>query len=289
MGHGLKDVQKHITPWAVVITSLLVRDKPIGVPASVKRVYLQNILIHESISRAAHKRLPHGVCCICANLCIRNHQVVSMYCQMRHSYFCIMTALFGEKCWLYYHIPIVPEEPFHKYCPLSPVHVFDSLSWNGQHRHSWSHTYSGHITWLLTWNRVPVSYGHSSSHCYSTHRLYSCLKYRSTMTLIYSGIWFANICYTAEVIIHTWIVMAGTMVAYWLFKTKQNKTKHCQYCSGPLFTKWIKHLCYQGLIYSIWLDCLPQIANLSVISFQVAIVTPVSDHIVDINIGRVWL
>ena len=139
MGHGLKDVQKHITPWAVVITSLLVRDKPIGAPASVKRVYLQNILIHESISRAAHKRLPHGVCCICVNLCIQNHQFVSLYCQMRHSYFCTMAASFGEKFWLYFHNPIVLEEPFHKYCPLTPVHVFDSLSWNGQRRYYWSH------------------------------------------------------------------------------------------------------------------------------------------------------
>ena len=43
MEHGLKDiafyVQKHITPCTVVITSLLVRDKPLGVPASMKRVY----------------------------------------------------------------------------------------------------------------------------------------------------------------------------------------------------------------------------------------------------------
>ena len=40
---GLKDiafhVQKHKTPCAVVITSLLVRDKPLGVPASVRLVY----------------------------------------------------------------------------------------------------------------------------------------------------------------------------------------------------------------------------------------------------------
>ena len=43
MEHGLKDiafyVQKHITPCTVVKTSLLVRDKPLGAPASVKRVY----------------------------------------------------------------------------------------------------------------------------------------------------------------------------------------------------------------------------------------------------------
>ena len=43
MEHGLKDIasyaQKPITPYTVVITSLLVHDKPLGVPASVKRVY----------------------------------------------------------------------------------------------------------------------------------------------------------------------------------------------------------------------------------------------------------
>ena len=43
MEHGLKDiafyVQKHISLCTVVITSLLVRDKPPGAPASVKRVY----------------------------------------------------------------------------------------------------------------------------------------------------------------------------------------------------------------------------------------------------------
>ena len=32
-------VQKHITPCTIVITSLLVRDKPLGSPASVKGVY----------------------------------------------------------------------------------------------------------------------------------------------------------------------------------------------------------------------------------------------------------
>ena len=32
-------VQKHIAPWTVVITLLLVRDKPLGAPAFVKRVY----------------------------------------------------------------------------------------------------------------------------------------------------------------------------------------------------------------------------------------------------------
>ena len=40
MEHGLKDivfyVQKHITPCTVVITSLLVHDKPLEAPASVK-------------------------------------------------------------------------------------------------------------------------------------------------------------------------------------------------------------------------------------------------------------
>ena len=43
MEHGLKYiafyVQSHITLCTVAITSLLVRDKPIGAPASVKRVY----------------------------------------------------------------------------------------------------------------------------------------------------------------------------------------------------------------------------------------------------------
>ena len=43
MEHGLKDiafcVQKHVTHCTVVITSLLVRDKPLGAPASVKQVY----------------------------------------------------------------------------------------------------------------------------------------------------------------------------------------------------------------------------------------------------------
>ena len=46
MEHGLKDiafyVQKHITHPTVVITSLLVRDKPLEAPASVKRVYSSN-------------------------------------------------------------------------------------------------------------------------------------------------------------------------------------------------------------------------------------------------------
>ena len=43
MEHRLKNialyVQKHITHCTVVKTSLLVRNKPLGVPASVKRVY----------------------------------------------------------------------------------------------------------------------------------------------------------------------------------------------------------------------------------------------------------
>ena len=41
--NGLKNIalfdQKHITPTTVVITSQLVRDKPQGTPASVKRIY----------------------------------------------------------------------------------------------------------------------------------------------------------------------------------------------------------------------------------------------------------
>ena len=45
--HGLKDiafnVQKHITLCTVVVTSLLVRDKPLKAPASVKRVYWNNL------------------------------------------------------------------------------------------------------------------------------------------------------------------------------------------------------------------------------------------------------
>ena len=43
--HGLKDIafyiQKYITPCTVVITSLLVCNKPLGAPASVKRVNFQ--------------------------------------------------------------------------------------------------------------------------------------------------------------------------------------------------------------------------------------------------------
>ena len=50
MKHGLKDiafyVQKHITPCTVVKTSLLVCDKPLEAPASVKRVYCHCIYIH---------------------------------------------------------------------------------------------------------------------------------------------------------------------------------------------------------------------------------------------------
>ena len=46
MKHGLKDiafyVQKHITHYIVVVTSPLVRDKPLGVPASVKHVYYKD-------------------------------------------------------------------------------------------------------------------------------------------------------------------------------------------------------------------------------------------------------
>ena len=43
MEHGLKDIafygQKHITPCTIVITSRLVRGKPIEAPVSVKQVY----------------------------------------------------------------------------------------------------------------------------------------------------------------------------------------------------------------------------------------------------------
>ena len=47
MEHGLKKdtafyAQKHLTPRTVVITSPLVRDKPLWVPASVKRVYIDS-------------------------------------------------------------------------------------------------------------------------------------------------------------------------------------------------------------------------------------------------------
>ena len=38
-------VQKHITPCTVVINSRLVRDKPLGAPASVKRIYSSNGLV----------------------------------------------------------------------------------------------------------------------------------------------------------------------------------------------------------------------------------------------------
>ena len=44
MDHGVKNiafyVKKHTTPCTVVITSLLVCDKPLGVPVSVKYIYL---------------------------------------------------------------------------------------------------------------------------------------------------------------------------------------------------------------------------------------------------------
>ena len=54
MEHGLKDiafyVQKHITLYTVVITSLLVCDKLLGAPASVKRVsYNQTVCIFHGI------------------------------------------------------------------------------------------------------------------------------------------------------------------------------------------------------------------------------------------------
>ena len=48
MEHGLKDiafyVKKHATTCTVVISSLLVRDKPLGSPASVKRVYSDPVI-----------------------------------------------------------------------------------------------------------------------------------------------------------------------------------------------------------------------------------------------------
>ena len=48
MEHELKDivfyVQKHITPSTVVITSLLVHDKPLEAPGSVKRVYSEILI-----------------------------------------------------------------------------------------------------------------------------------------------------------------------------------------------------------------------------------------------------
>ena len=40
-------VQNHITPSTVVITSLLVRDKPLRAPASVKRVYWHSWWRHQ--------------------------------------------------------------------------------------------------------------------------------------------------------------------------------------------------------------------------------------------------
>ena len=62
MEHGLKDialyVQKHITPCTVVITSLLVHNKPLEAPASVKWDYFsitllpftsENVVLHISL------------------------------------------------------------------------------------------------------------------------------------------------------------------------------------------------------------------------------------------------
>ena len=62
MEHGLKDiafyVQKHITPWTVVISSLLVREKALGAPASVKRVYspwlIKNVVVIPSRQGITH-------------------------------------------------------------------------------------------------------------------------------------------------------------------------------------------------------------------------------------------
>ena len=49
MEHGLKYIafyiQKRITPCQVVITFLQVRAKPLGVPASVKRIYCSRIIL----------------------------------------------------------------------------------------------------------------------------------------------------------------------------------------------------------------------------------------------------
>ena len=68
MEHGLKDialyVQKH-TPCTVVITSLLVRDKPLEVPASVKRVYWCNI---ESQKVSNERFSGHLVLIICLSI-----------------------------------------------------------------------------------------------------------------------------------------------------------------------------------------------------------------------------
>ena len=42
---GKWSVRKHITPCTVVITSLLVRDKPLGAPPSVNQVYCKHIFM----------------------------------------------------------------------------------------------------------------------------------------------------------------------------------------------------------------------------------------------------
>ena len=71
MEHGLKDivffVQNHITLCTVVITSLLVRDKPLGVPASVKRVYWDTIM-------AAHMYNRDSIYVGCCNMLMPSHQ-----------------------------------------------------------------------------------------------------------------------------------------------------------------------------------------------------------------------
>ena len=54
-------VQKHITPCSVVITSLLVREKPLGSPASVKRVYCKTstTIFHTIICRRWKTNICH--------------------------------------------------------------------------------------------------------------------------------------------------------------------------------------------------------------------------------------
>ena len=71
MEHGLKDIvfyaQNHITLCTVVITSLLVRDKPLGVPASVKRVYWDTIM-------AAHMYNRDSIYAGCCNMLMPSYQ-----------------------------------------------------------------------------------------------------------------------------------------------------------------------------------------------------------------------
>ena len=83
MEHGLKDIafyfQKHITPCTVVITSLLVRDKPLGSPASVKQVYCNDE--------------GHLECLFLENINMLQYFVVTNFCFL-HSGKCIMGVLF---------------------------------------------------------------------------------------------------------------------------------------------------------------------------------------------------